>query len=95
VRRRAQQADVHPARLRLKGEPQAGLAHRVAMAHVSVDLHTRLPLPILYGVWHSKEGSVWGACIAQWSCNSIAIGYALQVGGVNKRMVDSHDEALS
>jgi len=32
-----------------------------------------------------------GACIAQLPCNSIAIGYALQVGGVNK----SHDRALS
>jgi len=40
-------------------------------------------------------GGGGGACIAQWSCNSIAIGYALQVGWVNKRMTDSHDKALS
>jgi len=38
-----------------------------------------------------KGGVGGGACIAQWSCNSIELGYALQVGGVNKRMMDSHD----
>jgi len=38
---------------------------------------------------------VGGACIAQWSCNDIAIGYSLQAGGFDKRMIDSHDEALS
>ena len=36
-----------------------------------------------------------GGGITQWSCNCIAIGDALQVGEVNKRMIDSHDEALS
>jgi len=28
-------------------------------------LYTILPLPILYGVWHTKEGSGKGSCIAQ------------------------------
>ena len=34
------------------------------------------------------------AYIAQWSCNSIAIGQALQVRGGNKRMIDSHNKAV-
>jgi len=33
-----------------------------------------LPSPIWYGVWHKKGGDGRGAYIAQWSCNSIAIG---------------------
>jgi len=37
-----------------------------------------------------KGGVGGGACIAQWLCSSIAIRYALQMEGVNKRMVDSH-----
>ena len=37
-------------------------------------LHTILPLPMLYGVWHTQGGSVGGAYIAQLSCNSIATG---------------------
>jgi len=48
-----------------------------------------LPSPILYGVWHTKGGSVGGAYIAQWACNSIAIVRAMQVEGGNKRMIDS------
>jgi len=35
-----------------------------------------------------------GAYIAKWACNSIAIGYGLQVGGGNKRMTDSYNKAL-
>jgi len=57
-------------------------------------LYTILPSPMLYGVWHTKGGSVGGAYIAQWACNSIAIGYDLQVGEGNHRMIDSHNEAL-
>jgi len=37
---------------------------------------------------------VGGAYVAQWSCNSTAIGEALQVEGVNRRMIDSHNKAL-
>jgi len=57
-------------------------------------LYTILPLPILYTVWHTKGGVGRGAYITQGSCNSIAIGYALQVGGNNKRMIGSHNKAL-
>jgi len=35
-----------------------------------------------------------GAYIAQWLCNSIAIGQALHVGKGNERMIDSHNKAL-
>jgi len=35
-----------------------------------------------------------GVYIAQWSCNSIAIGWGLQVGRGNKRMIDSNNKAL-
>ena len=57
-------------------------------------LHTILPSPI-DSVWYmAYTGGVgWGAYIAQKSCNSIAIGQALQVGGGNKRMIDSHNKA--
>jgi len=43
-------------------------------ANPPLGLYTILPSPILYGVWHKKGGSVGGAYIAQWSCNSIPIG---------------------
>jgi len=36
-----------------------------------IGLYTRLTLPMLYGVWHTKGGAVWGGCIAQWSCNIV------------------------
>ena len=42
-----------------------------------------------------KGGVGGGTCIGQWSCNCVAIGYALQVGGGNKGMIDTHDKALS
>jgi len=42
-----------------------------------------------------KEGVGWGAYIAHAkACNSIATGQALQVGGGNKRMIDSRNKAL-
>jgi len=41
-----------------------------------------------------KGGVGGGAYIAQWSCNSIAIGKALQVEGGDKRMMDYHNKAL-
>jgi len=48
-------------------------------------------------VWYMayKEGVGWGAYIAHAkACNSIATGQALQVGGGNKRMIDSRNKAL-
>jgi len=55
----------------------------------SLDLYTRLSLPILYGVWHTN-GRSWGASyIAQSTCNSIAIVREVQVGEGNARMIDS------
>jgi len=50
--------------------------------------YTILPSPILYGVWH-KGG---GRYIAQWSCNRIATGWALQIGGEGG--IDSHNKAF-
>jgi len=40
-----------------------------------------LPSPILYGACHKKGRVGGGAYNAQWSCNNIAIGQVLQVGG--------------
>jgi len=42
--------------------------------NAGVGRYTTLPSPIMYGACHEKRGSVGGAYIAQWSCNSIAIG---------------------
>jgi len=56
-----------------------------------VGLYTILPLPILYGVWcmaYARGGS-GGSYIAQWSCNSIALLWGMQVGEGNTRMIDS------
>jgi len=39
-----------------------------------IGIYTILPSPIWHGVWHEKGGVGRGACIAQWSCNSIVIG---------------------
>ena len=64
------------------------------MGHLELGLYTILPSPILYGVWHTKGGLGGGAYIAQWSCNRIAIGSALQVMWGNTRMMDSHNKAL-
>jgi len=59
-----------------------------------VGLYTILPIPILYSVWHTKGGSGGGSYLAQQSCNSTAIVWALQVGGGNKTMTDSCTKAL-
>jgi len=64
------------------------------MGDGNIGLYPILPSPILYGVWHKKGGSVGGAYIAQWSCNSIAIGHAMQVGGGHKRMMYSRNKSL-
>jgi len=48
---------------------------------VSVGLSMILPLPILYGVWHTHGGSGGGSYIAYWSCNSIVIVWAMQMEG--------------
>jgi len=62
----------------------------VALAAVRpVGLYKILQSPILYGVWHTKGGSGGAACSAQWTCNSIAIVRAMQVGGGSERMIDS------
>ena len=45
-----------------------------------IGLHTRLPLPILYGVCIHRESRA-GAYLAQSSCNTSAIVWALQVEG--------------
>jgi len=47
---------------------------------------------MVYGI--QKRGRWGGACIAQWACNRIAIGKALQVVWDNKRSIDSHSKAL-
>jgi len=39
-------------------------------------------------------GAVGGAYIAQWSCNSIAIGWALQVRGWGGKMIDSYNKSF-
>jgi len=50
------------------------LAEAESAREVRVGLYMILPSPILYAAWHTKEGSVGGASIAQWSCDSDAIG---------------------
>ena len=51
------------------------LKPKLVVAKVSIGLYTILPSPILYGVWHTKGGSVGGGggYGAQWPCNSFAI----------------------
>jgi len=52
-----------------------------------VGIYTILPSPKVFAVWHKGGGGRGGggggggAYIAQWSCNRIAIGQALQSGG--------------
>jgi len=46
-----------------------------------LSLCTILSLPILYGVWHNQGGSGGGACITQKSRNSIAVVWAMHMGG--------------
>ena len=52
-----------------------------------------LLVPILYGVWHTNGRSEGGSYTAQSSCNSIAPGWAMQVGAGNERRVDSCTQA--
>ena len=46
---------------------------------------------VWYMAYTGRDGG--RAYIARWSCDSIIIGKALQVGGGNKRMIDSHNKA--
>ena len=57
-------------------------------------LYTMLPLPLLFGVWHTKERSRRGSSLAQKSCNTIVTVWALQVRGDNKMMIVSCTKAL-
>jgi len=50
---------------------------------------------MLYGVWHSKEGSVGGRVLRNGRAIISQEGMLCRWGGVNKKMIDSDDEALS
>jgi len=71
--------------------------HHAAGGVVAVDGDTasplHLPLPILYGVLHTKGGSGGASYISPWTCNSIAIVRAMHVGGINKRTNDTCTKA--
>jgi len=56
------------------------LEFAIQSIRISLGLYTILPFPILYAVWHTPGVSGGGACIAQKSCNSIAMVWALKVG---------------
>jgi len=73
--------DVTPFMLRRVNELTGWPLHDIAITNI---------------VWFAayKRGVGKRAYIAQWSCNSIAIGWALQVGWGDTRMVDSHNKAL-
>jgi len=59
-----------------------------------VSLYTILPLPMLYGVWHTTGGVRGASYIAQQTCNGIiAIVWAMPVGGADTRMNDSCTKA--
>jgi len=84
--------------LRLAVRSKGGAAEQLdEIAHVSClyfGLYTILPSRILYDVWDEKGGgSVWGFILHNGRA-SVAIGQALHVGKGNKRMVDSHNQAL-
>jgi len=66
-------------------------------AHVVgyVGLHTILSSPILYGVWHTKGGSVAGRILRNGRAIVLQWGRLCRWGGGNKRMIDSHNKALS
>ena len=63
------------------------------MSVAPVALYTILPLPMWYGVWHTKERSGGGAFtlrnIVQQLCNSVVNAG----GGGNYRMIDSCTKA--
>jgi len=58
------------------------------------DLYTILPSPILYGVWHNKEGSVGGRILRNSRVIVMQQGRLCRWGGGNKRMIDSRNKAL-
>jgi len=70
--------------LRFRGQPRAKAAKATG-----IGLYTILLLPILYGLWHTKERFLGGVYIAQESCNSIATVWAMQAGRTNERTIDS------
>ena len=55
----------------------------------AVSLYTILLCTILYGAWHENGGSEGGQILR----NSIATVWAMQVGGGNRRMIDSCTKA--
>jgi len=57
--------------------------------HAQLGLYTILLLPILYGVKHTNGRSEGESYTVQLSCNSIALGWIVQVGRANERMADS------
>jgi len=61
-------------------------------------LHDIAILPILYGVWHTKEGSGGVVCCAivtvvRSYCNRVGLAGGVGVG--QKMMIDSNKKALS
>jgi len=52
-----------------------------------IELYTILPLPILYGVWHTKEGPGGDRRLRESRAIVSAIVWAMQVGG-NTRRID-------
>jgi len=59
------------------------VAVRIAHVGSSLGLYKILSLPIMYGVWHIKEGLGGGSYIAQMSCDRNAVVCAMQMGGGN------------
>ena len=52
-------------------------------------LYTILSLPILYGVWHTKGGSVAGRILRNGRAIVLQYGRRCRWGDDNQRMIDS------
>jgi len=64
-------------------------ANDVVRCSLQVGVYKILLLPILYGVKHTNGRSEEESYTVQSLCNSGVLGWAMQVGGGHKRMVDS------
>jgi len=56
---------------------------------VLIGLYTILPPSILYGVWHTKGGSVSGRILRNGRAIVLQYGRRRRWGDGNKRMIDS------
>jgi len=75
-----------PVGVSISSSKEVRLTIQAECTRSQLRVYTILPCTMWYGVWHQHGGSN----IAQSYCNSIAIVWAVQLGGGNTRMVDSY-----